>query len=144
MIGKVRPQIFLQEIFKAEAYLTKKQIREHIDDAMKLPDGIAFMKAFMATMSPYAPRKGGTENDMQQFRLLTHLPVERIRCPSLIIHGTHDADVKFYDGVYAYEHIPNCERFWIEEGSHLGFWLNRRSREAQKTAADFLDRHCPR
>jgi hypothetical protein len=42
----------------------------------------------------------------------------------LVVHGTDDTDVAFYDGVYAYEHAPGAERFWIEEGSHLGFWLN--------------------
>jgi len=61
--------------------------------------------------------------------------------PSLIVHGTHDADVKFYDGVYAYEHIPGCERYWIEEGSHLGFWLSSHAQEAQKVAVNFLEKY---
>ena len=59
----------------------------------------------------------------------------------MIIHGTHDADVKFYDGVYAYEQIPNAERFWIEEGSHLGFWLSPNAASAQEAARKFLERH---
>ncbi len=59
----------------------------------------------MNSMNPYNTRKPGTENDMELYRLLTHLEVEKITVPSLIIHGTHDADVKFYDGVYAYENI---------------------------------------
>jgi len=83
------------------------------------------------------------DNDMDQYRKLTHLPLEKIQCPSLIIHGTHDTDVKFYDGVYAYEHIPSCERYWIEEGSHLGFWLSPHAQEAQKATRDFLAKHCP-
>ena len=95
----------------------------------------------MNTMYPYKPRKVGTENDMEQYRKLTHLPLEKVRCPSLVIHGTHDADVKFYDGVYAYEHIRCCERYWIEEGSHLGFWLSPNAQEAQEMAAKFLNKH---
>jgi len=31
--------------------------------------------------------------------------------------------VMFHHGVYAHECIPGAERVWIEEGSHLGFWL---------------------
>jgi len=77
-------------------------------------------------------------------RTLSHLPVEEITCPTLVVHGTHDADVKFYDGVYAYEHIPGAERFWIEEGSHLCFWINPKSKEAQAYALDFLKRHMPK
>ena len=144
MIGEVKPEIFLKQIFQAEAYFTKKQIKEHIDYALNSPEVLVFMKGFMDTMNPYNPRKPGTENDMEQYRKLVHLPLEKVQCPSLIVHGTHDADVKFYDGVYAYEHIPNCERYWIEEGSHLCFWLSRNSHAAQKMAINFLEKHCPK
>ena len=98
------------------------------------------LSAYTASMSPYRLRKPGTDNDIEQFREYGHLPLERIRCPSLIVHGTHDADVKFYDGVYAYENIPNAERLWIEEGSHLGFWLSPNGASAQQAARQFLDR----
>ena len=138
-IEEKKPDLFLKQIFQSEAYFTKEQIRKHIDYALNSPSAVAFMGAFMNTMYPYKPRKVGTENDMEQYRKLTHLPLEKVRCPSLIIHGTHDADVKFYDGVYAYEHIKNAKRYWIEEGSHLGFWLNKDAKNAQKFAQDFLD-----
>ena len=138
-IEEKKPDLFLKQIFQSEAYFTKEQIKKHIDYTLNSPSAVAFMGAFMNTMYPYKPRKVGTENDMEQYRKLTHLPLEKVRCPSLIIHGTHDADVKFYDGVYAYEHIKNAKRYWIEEGSHLGFWLNKDAKNAQKFAQDFLD-----
>jgi len=138
-IEEKKPDLFLKQIFQSEAYFTKEQIKKHIDYALNSPSAVAFMGAFMNTMYPYKPRKVGTENDMEQYRKLTHLPLEKVRCPSLVIHGTHDADVKFYDGVYAYEHIKNAKRYWIEEGSHLGFWLNKDAKNAQKFAQDFLD-----
>ncbi len=139
-IEEKKPDLFLKQIFQSEAYFTKEQIRKHIDYALNSPSAVAFMGAFMNTMYPYKPRKVGTENDMEQYRKLTHLPLEKVRCSSLIIHCTHDADVKFYDGVYAYEHIKNAKRYWIEEGSHLGFWLNKDAKNAQKFAQDFLDK----
>ncbi|MBA7712567.1 hypothetical protein ES703_121546 [subsurface metagenome] len=138
-IEEKKPDLFLKQIFQSEAYFTKEQIKKHIDYALNSPSAVAFMGAFMNTMYPYKPRKVGTENDMEQYRKFTHLPLEKVRCPSLIIHGTHDADVKFYDGVYAYEHIKNAKRYWIEEGSHLGFWFNKDAKTAQKFAQDFLD-----
>jgi len=140
MIGEKKPEIFLKQIFQAEAYFTKEQIEKHLNYVLSSPEAIAFMRAFMNTMNPYNTRKLGTENDMEQYRKLVHLPLEKVQCPSLIFHGTHDADVKFYDGVYAYEHILNCERYWIEEGSHLGFWLSSYAQEAQKVAAEFLEK----
>jgi pimeloyl-ACP methyl ester carboxylesterase len=143
-IGESKPEMFLQEIFQSEAYFTKSQQKAHIEYVLGSPVAVEFMRAFMATMNPYNVRKPGTDNDMVQYRKLTHLPVEGVKCPALIVHGTHDADVKFYDGVYAYEHITGCQRFWIEEGSHLGFWLSPNSVNAQKAAAGFLDKHRPK
>jgi len=144
MIGEKRPDLFLKQIFQAEAYFSKDQLKKHMDYALGSEQALAFVAAFMNTMNPYNPRKPGTDNDMAIYRTLTHLPVEGIGAPTLVVHGTHDADVKFYDGVYAYENIPGAERFWIEEGSHLGFWISPHSREAQAAASEFLERHAPR
>ncbi|MDN7026204.1 alpha/beta hydrolase [Methanoculleus sp. FWC-SCC1] len=141
---KARPDAFIKEIFRSEAYYTKEQMKKHLDFVMNDPYAYGFATAFMNTMYPYKPRKAGTENDVAITRTLSHLPVEEITCPTLVIHGTHDADVKLYDGVYAYEHIENAERIWIEEGSHLCFWINPKSKEAQLYALEFLKRHMPK
>lgn len=138
-IGRKKPDWFASEIFKSEGYFTKLQLNNHIDYVLNDEKSKQFMLAFMNTMNPYKPRKPGTDNDMKMYKLLTHLQVEKIEVPTLIIHGTHDADVKFYDGVYAYENIRNAQRYWIEEGSHLGFWLNKDSKKAQLFAQNFLD-----
>jgi len=142
-IGEKKPEWFLQDIFSAEAYFTKDQIKAHIAYVMGSPQALEFMQAFMNTMNPYAPRKEGTDNDMAIYKELTHLPMDGIACPTLVVHGTHDADVKLYDGVYAHEHIAGSERFWIEEGSHLGFWLSPNAGKAQAAAREFLARHRP-
>ncbi len=139
-VGVWNPRVVLQGLFHSEGLFTKKQIERNIEYVMADERLLAFVRAFTDSMSPYRLRKPGTENDIEQFRQYSHLPVERIRCPSLIIHGTHDADVKFYDGVYAHEHIAGAERYWIEEGSHLGFWLSPNAAEAQQAARQFLDR----
>lgn len=138
-----KPDAFIKEIFKSEAYYTKNEINRHLEFVLKDPYAYRFVTAFMNTMYPYNTRRAGTENDIEITRDLIHLPVEEIKCPTLVIHGTHDADVKFYDGVYAYEHIRNAERIWIEEGSHLCFWINPKSKEAQEYAIDFLKRNMP-
>ena len=99
------------------------------------------MKAFMATMTPYRLRKEGTEINIKQYRRYGHMPVERILCPSLILHGSHDADIKFYDGVYA----SNTFRApaVLDRGRlALGVLDHPNSEAAQQTARRFLDR-CP-
>jgi pimeloyl-ACP methyl ester carboxylesterase len=139
-VGEWTPRAVLKSLFKAESLFTKEQMNRHIEHVLGDERARQFVDAFMATMAPYRPRRAGTMNDIEQYRQYTHLDVGRIQCPTLIIHGTHDADVKFYDGVYAYEHIPCAERFWIEEGSHLGFWISPNAAAAQQAAVDFLRR----
>jgi len=139
-IGDWSPRMVLRSLFQAESLFTKQETKKHIDYVAGNPHMVEFVKAFMTTMAPYRLRKPGTENDVEQYRRYGHLPVEKILCPSLILHGTHDADVKLYDGVYAYEHILDAQRFWIEEGSHLGFWISPSAAAAQQAARKFLDR----
>ncbi len=143
-IGEIKPDAMLKSIFQSESYFTKEQMKKHIDYVLGNEKALHFTEAFMATMRPYKLRKPGTDNDIAQYREYTHLPLEQVKCPTMILHGTHDSDVKFYDGVYAYEHIEGAERFWIEEGSHLGFWLSPNSTLAQKAAGAFMDKHRPR
>ena len=138
-----QPKLLLAEALRGIGYYSKEQRKRHLDHVLNEPEAFAFLKALLDTMNPYAERKKGNLNDMHEFSKLTHLPLEGVECPSLIIHGTHDADVKFSDGVYAYEHIPGAQRYWIDEGDHLGFWLSPHSKQVQETARAFLKKHAP-
>ncbi len=142
-IGQKQPAWLLREMLQGVGYYNKQQLQAQIDFALRSPAALVFTRALMETFNPYKPRLAGTNNDTTQFCHLRHVPVECVTCPSLIVHGTHDADVKFYDGVYAHESIPNAEHFWIEEGSHLGFWLSPHAAVAQTAARAFLHRHRP-
>lgn len=137
------PRLLLGEAFRGIGYFTKEQTKRQVEHVLNEPQALDWMKALLETMYPYSERKKGNVNDMEEFLKLTHLPLEQIQCPSLIIHGTHDADVKFFDGVYAYEHIPGAVRYWIEEGDHTGFWLSQHARQAQEYARAFLKQHAP-
>jgi pimeloyl-ACP methyl ester carboxylesterase len=95
----------------------------------------------MGTMDPYPQRAQGTRNDLRQGGTMHPLPFGEITCPTLIIHGTHDADVKCYDGVRAHEHIKGAERYWIEGGDHLAFWLSPEAPKAQAFAHAFVNEH---
>lgn len=143
IIARKKPAWLLREMFQGTGYYNKQQIQAHIDLTLRSPEALDFAHALMDTMNPYNPRKAGNDNDAALFQQLTHVPLEQVRCPSLIVHGTHDADVKFYDGVYAYENIPGAERFWIEYESHLGFWLSPHAAKAQAVAREFLCHHRP-
>jgi pimeloyl-ACP methyl ester carboxylesterase len=99
------------------------------------------MKGMIGTMDPYSQRAQGTRNDLEQHGRMPPLPFGDITCPTLIIHGTHDADAKFYQGVRAHEHIEGAERYWIEGGDHVAFWLSPEAPKAQARARAFVKEH---
>lgn len=129
---------FLSTALSGIGYLPKDKLKPYVDHVLKSPEKLAFMQGIIDTMYPYSVRKAGNVNDMQQFRIMKPLPFNAITRPTLVIHGTLDADVKFYDGVRAYEHIKNADHYWIEGGDHLSFWLSPESAKIQTYALDFL------
>jgi pimeloyl-ACP methyl ester carboxylesterase len=141
MVMNAFPRAFLSGALGSIGYLNKQQRKAYVNHVLQTPGGLDFMKGIMNTMYPYSARTDGNDNDMRQFRVMKPLPFDKITSPTLIIHGTHDADVKFYDGVRAYEHIKGAQRYWIEWGDHLAFWLGVEAPKAQTTALEFLRRN---
>ena len=142
-LARRRPGWMLRQVLRDTGYYTKSQLRAHLEFTLATPEALAFGRALLGTFFPYGPSKAGADNDTALFRALPRLPLEHVRCPVLVVHGTHDADVKFHHGVYAFEQIPGAERVWIEEGSHVGFWLSPHARAAQEAARAFLERQRP-
>jgi Predicted hydrolases or acyltransferases (alpha/beta hydrolase superfamily) len=134
------PRAFLSTALAGIGYLPRDKREAYVDHVLYSPEKLAFMHGIMETMYPYGSRKAGNENDMRQFRAMKPLPFDEITCPTLVIHGTLDADVKFYDGVRAWEHISSAEHFWIEDGDHLAFWLSPQASTVRSYALDFLRR----
>ena len=135
------PRQLVTQLLRAESDLTPEQIREQAGHVLRSPEVLTWLRAFVGTLHPYRPRRPGTGNDTVQLARITALPLAAIRCPTLVVHGTHDADVPFEHGKYAHEQITGAEHRWIEPGSHLGFWLAPTAEPARAAARDFLDRH---
>lgn len=130
---------FLSTALTGIGYLPKDKLKTYVEHVLHTPEKFAFMQGIMDTMYPYKTRRAGNENDMKQFRTMQPLPFSKITRPTLIIHGTLDADVKFYDGVRAYERIKNAKKYWIEGGDHLAFWLSEEASKVQDYALNFLE-----
>ncbi|WP_203942359.1 alpha/beta fold hydrolase [Planotetraspora thailandica] len=121
---------------------TEEQRAERISYIMNTPDVQALFKAMFDTTFPYQKRWAGTDNDAAQARR-GGLPLEQITTPTLVIHGTQDGDVPFDHGESAAQRIPGAERYWMEHGDHLGFWLSPEASQAQAAARQFFLRHAP-
>ena len=135
------PRAFLSGSLAQVGYLSRPERKAYVDHVLKSPEALAFFKGIIGVMDPYAPQAQGVRNDLQQDAAMRPLPFDKIACPTLIVHGTHDADAKFYHGVRAHEHIKGAERYWIEGGDHLAFWLSPEAPKAQAFARAFVNEH---
>ncbi|NMB79423.1 MAG: alpha/beta hydrolase [Methanomicrobiales archaeon] len=135
------PKQMLAEFLQQESFLRPEQIDKQAEIALKDPRQARLFLRFSRSISEYPRRRAGVENDLETLAQLTDLPVDKIRCPVLVIHGTHDSDVLFYHGVYAWENIPDAEKIWVREGTHLCAWISPEANETQAKVLTFLQKH---
>lgn len=136
------PRQLVTQLLRAESHLTPEQVRTQVDHVLRARQVWAWLRAFIDTLHPYRPRRPGTDNDTVQLGQITDLPLADARCSTLVVHGTHDADVPLEHGAHAHDQIPGAEYRWIESGSHLGFWLAPHAEPVRAAAREFLDRRC--
>ena len=94
----------------------------------------------MYTIADFKTRKTGTMNDMAVGAKAKWYDFSKISCPAFIVHSTHDADVKFYHGIFAYERLASKEkeRFWVEYGTHFGFFFAPQAPQVQQKFREFI------
>ncbi len=127
---------FLNTVSSLDAADVKKRLKEILDDEDKLE----FMKFMMATMTrKYEARQPGLQIDIKILSGIDKVPVDRITCPTLIVHGTADSDVGPKQAEYAHKQIPQSELFWVDKGSHIGFWIAEEAYEVQKKVINWLN-----
>ncbi len=70
----------------------------------------------------YHLRMDGYENDMAQFAVMKEYPLEQIRVPTLIVHGTQDEDVPFDDATLLLQKAPRAKLLALAGGDHASFY----------------------
>lgn len=126
---------FLKSESSLEGHELDERVRHLVQDEVKL----TFVRVMTKTMSEsYEHRKIGVDNDLSLLSAIGQLPLDRIDCPALILHGNADADVPPSHAEYAHQSIKNSELYWIDQGSHIGFWVSDVAQPAQAYALDWL------
>jgi pimeloyl-ACP methyl ester carboxylesterase len=120
------PRAFLTRTLARIGHLPMHERKRYASRVLNSPEAVASVNGIMDTPYPYSRRAQGTRNDSQQGRAMTRLPPGKITGPTLIIHGTHDADATFCDGVRARGHIKGAQRYRLEGRVHLALAQPRR------------------
>lgn len=103
--------------------------------------GPLFRSLLLSTVDRMAERGAGTRNDVHVTRTRDY-PLEAIRVPTLVVHGTRDRLVPFEDhGAVLARRIPGAELAVAEGGDHVAMFTHHA--ELQPRAAAFLRVHAP-
>ena len=94
-----------------------------------IPGRTATLEATLRASLGSARRRQGMKNDFTPF---TPAPLDRVTCPTLIVHARSDKSVPPSSAEYAHAHIAGSELYWMD-GSHLAFAL-----EAADTAPAYV------
>lgn len=103
-------------LFHSELFvLTKPTLRKQVTPD---PDKMSIIDELIQTAYPTSLRISGMLNDAYQIDHQGYLPLEDIRVPTLVIHGTADDVVPFEQGVNSAARIPGARFLPIYEGTH--------------------------
>jgi pimeloyl-ACP methyl ester carboxylesterase len=104
---------------------------------LKDPEQRAMADALMMSALPAAPRNAGRENDRMQRtdRAVDNWPLEKIRVPTMIIHGTKDENSSYELSAKAVARIPGAKLVTLEGADH--FMTVTRAAEVREHIREF-------
>jgi len=138
-IFKHFPASVVKSLLQTESTLAKHEIGTRVKEILADENKFAVFDAIFQTMSSrFEERKSGAENDIALGAAIDRLPLDTIRCPTLVIHGDADNDVPPRDAEYAHGAIADAQLLWIDKASHIGFWTAPDAYKAQRYALDWL------
>ena len=133
-----------EEVPQQKAPFQKKQEAKNLmDNIMNDPKRVKVLTGLMKSMSPSGLRQAGVENDIEQLKQEKDLPLKDIKAPTLVIHGTNDADVSVENANYAAQTIPHVELYLVPGGFHIMALTDSIDRITQKRV-NFLQEHAPK
>lgn len=141
--GMARWPILLRILPRKAPTDLEQFLRRSISDPATLarvlqdPEVIPLLRDMMMSSFTHTElRLPGTVNDVETTRT-REFPLEQIRVPALVVHGTKDPFVPYAEhGNVLAARIPGAELLAVEGGEHVAIFTHRR--EVQARVSDFL------
>lgn len=138
--SKSSPKSTVRQLIAMESSLTPKQAVELLDHIMEDPKKVEYAIDMIESTCPISLRKEGLHNDIEQCASLSFLPLQTLQCPTLVMHGTADADVPIQHAEFVAAVVPKVEFCRVEGGFHL-LKLSDQAERLQGIKLDFLKKH---
>lgn len=142
LAGRFAPRLVGMSTIEMESTLERPDARKLMDSIMQDPRRVAVLKDMVKSMSPEELRKEGMDNDVTQLQKVRDLPLRSITTPTLIIHGTSDADVPVDNALFASSAIPGSELHLVKGGFHVMILADTIDEITAKRLC-FLKKHAP-
>ncbi|MDO9264282.1 MAG: alpha/beta hydrolase, partial [Desulfosalsimonadaceae bacterium] len=113
------PRLIGMSTIEMESSLDKAETEKLMNSIMNDPQRVKVLTGMMKSMSPGDLREAGMKNDVEQLEKVKDLPLKDVKAPTLVIHGTNDADVNVEDAKFAARTIPDVELFLVPGGFHV-------------------------
>lgn len=137
---RISPKKTLEKFLSFESNLDIDEIKELSANVIKDASKMEFLSKILQSLAPMSRRNQGFYNDLTQLKNITTISYEKIRCPTLIIHGTSDKDVPLEHAEELSKKIPHAQFLKIEKGTHL-LNLSDLFHDAEEKIIQFLRRN---
>jgi pimeloyl-ACP methyl ester carboxylesterase len=111
-----------------------------MDGIARRSDQMRWFHSLLRSGYPFTARKGGLDHDLSVFDALGDPSVERIACPTLVVHGRNDASVPFEHSQLVARGVPGAEFHTVESCGHF-VWLAPEFPALRRTVVAFAERH---
>jgi pimeloyl-ACP methyl ester carboxylesterase len=132
------PKSAVSATLGAEGDLTHDEVAELTARVLEDPDERDVVLTMTRVVGDRAHRRAGMEADFASFAAIATLELERVAAPTLLVHGTADADVAPEYSDYAQARIPDVERIDMDRGTHLCLFAHPDARAVQARVAAHL------
>jgi len=119
------PRTSIKQSLAEVSTYSKQQLEVATREVLGDPRRLQVMQDLVRSSIPWEDRRDGFAADMETISSLEEnpLPLESVKCPTLIVHGSADDDVPYRVGVEAQKRIPGS-RLHTMEGAHHILWLD--------------------
>ncbi|MGY5875404.1 MAG: alpha/beta hydrolase [Candidatus Thorarchaeota archaeon] len=131
------PSFSLKMSSKETVGLDSAALNAYVKQVMSIPEQILWFKRFIRTTCPMSSRMAGMNNDLEQLESVSFENLDEIMCPTMVVHGTVDTDVKFSNAEFSANSIPNARLYRLENIGHL-VWLGEHVSEMNSDLLEFL------
>ena len=134
------PRLAVGQLLKIESTLDAADRSRVTADILASPEKLEYLRRALADAPPFDLLRAGFDNDIEQFGAIEQLPLAQVRCPTLVVHGTHDRDVPFSHAENSAREIAGAEFHRVDKGWHF-LALSDGADETASAEVDFLREH---